>query len=443
MNNLNLRPLMMNNEAKEYPLWHPFSGQDRNYFNQLSFEKGEGIYLIDADGRKYIDGCSGLWNMSLGYKNEKIENYVKKQLDKLPYCSLFEHTNSTALLAANKILELLPQSISKLFFTCSGSESIELAIKVMREYWYLKNKKEKNIIIGFNNSYHGSYYGSMGISGILREETKGYNPMLPQMVFYDAPTDTKTEEENARAFECLEQFITEKHEHIAGIVMEPILASGGVKIIPMDYISKIGYMCKKYDIIITTDEVALGFYRTGKAFYFYNFTIEPDIVCMAKGINAGYLPLGAVAFSRKITDAYRDCRAPLVHGSTQGGNLLACAASIAALEEYKRLKAGENALAIGSFIKKGLQESLAEHKNVRGIRGEGLIIAIDMVKDRASCRYLEQKQYALLQQMLAKEGLLIYRSRIGLTLLPMLNTTVEEAGKIVEIISSVVRSFVF
>ncbi|GKX32159.1 adenosylmethionine--8-amino-7-oxononanoate transaminase [Vallitalea longa] len=443
MNNLNLRKIMEEKEINTYNIWHPFSNLQKNYFNQLVINEGEGIYVYDNNKKCYIDACSGLWNMSLGYNNTRINNYIKKQLDKLPFCSLFEHTNSTVVLAANKILDLLPRYMNKLMFTCSGSESNDLAIKCIREYWHILGQPNKNTIISFNKSYHGTYYGSMSISGITQRENKGYNPLLSQIVMKEVPSDLYSNEDNKVYMQKLVSYIEEYHHQIAGIIIEPILTSSGMEIVPCEYINEINELCQKYNILVATDEVALGFYRTGKAFYFYNTQLKPDLVCMAKGINAGYLPLGAVAFSDKVIEVYKNNKSFLSHGSTQAGNLLACSAVIGALEEYKEQNIQRNVENVSTYLLKQLKEKLVYHSNVKSVRGVGLLISIDLVNASDHDKTLEEVRIAHIQNVLAEEGLLVYRSMIGLLLFPILTITIEEADKITKIIENVFHNYIF
>jgi len=442
MNTLNLRTLMENNKEINYPIWHPFSGSTKNFFNQLVLNRGKGIYVYDNNGKEYIDACSGLWNVSLGYSNEKITDYIIKQLGLISYCSLFEHTNSMVVFAANKILGLLPDCFSKIQFTCSGSESIDLAIKVMREYWKLRGKISKNLIICFKKSYHGTYYGSMSVSGITRDETDRYAPFLENIVLQEVPDESMEQEEYEIYSVRLEKYIEENHQNIAGIIVEPILASAGVEIMPIEYLNRIYKCCKKFDVLITLDEVALGFYRTGKSFYFYNTDIIPDILCMAKGINSGYLPLGAVAFHKNIVDIYTKSNVILAHGSTQGGNVLACAATVGAIEEYERLNISENVIKEGKYLKSQLTEKLKYHKNISEIRGIGLLISIDLTDNKKQIP-VSQIKLDYIQKLLAREGLLLYRSLTGLTLLPMLNITRAEIDKLLNILEKFFRNYMF
>lgn len=444
MNTINLRLVNTENTNYNYPICHPYSTMDRNCFNLLNISEGNGIYLYDVHGKEYIDASSGLWNISLGYGNQLIINQINIQLNKLPFCSFFDYTNETAVIAAKKILSLLPDYMNKVIFTCSGSESIDLSVKLMRKYWNIKNKLNKNIIISLKDSYHGTYYASLSVSGLEQDVIRGFEPLLPNIYFTSAGICSRCEGEcNLQCMYEIENYIKLHKENIAGIIIEPILASKGVELLSSKYIDYVYNLCRDYDILLTIDEVATGFFRTGKSFYFMNFNIKPDIVCMAKGINSGYLPLGAVSIRKEIVKLFCDSNEMLIHGSTQGGNLLACAASIAAIDQYNDLDICKNVNLMGKYIVKELNKSLAYHKNVKEIRGVGLLIEIELVQYKGSNENLSPSQIMVFHKLLENKGLITYYSDLGITLLPMLHITIEEINKLLFILFEVFQHTIF
>lgn len=450
MNTLNTRVYVDADNNINYPLWHPFASINKNYNTSLNVVRGEGTYIYDADGKKYLDASSGLWNISLGYGNPKIIEGIKQQLDLLPFCSLFEHTNPTAIKAANKILEILPNFMKRIFFTCSGSESIELAIKIMRKYWDLIGKPSKKTVVSLKDSYHGTYYGSMCVSGIDQDYIKGFGPLLSDIALISGgicnKCSIKANNDEKCNLECIseiEEFFKKNEDHIAGMVIEPILASKGVLLLGSDFINNLQRLCLRYDILLAIDEVAVGFYRTGTGFYCENFNIKPDIICMGKGINSGYLPMGAVALNDKICDLFGTTNEVLIHGSTQTGNLLSCAASIATIDQYKELEISQNVEILGSYLKSQLKEILSFHKNVGEIRGKGFLIEIELLKDKYGTESLSSEKIYIIQQLLMRNGLIVYRSDLGLTLLPMLIIGQSEADKIIEVIEMIFKRTFF
>lgn len=442
MNALNLRTISENEGEIAYPIWHPYSNLSRNYFNQIILKRGEGVFVFDNDNRKYIDACSGLWNVSLGYGNKIINKYIQKQLELMPYCSLFEHSNATAIMAANLIVDFLPDCMKKIQFTCSGSESIELAIKTMREYWKLAGNENKEVIISFAKSYHGTYYGGISVSGITKDETKHFIPYVADTICFQVP-DSDTNKDEAKLYEkVLVDYIIENSDRIAGIIIEPILASAGMEVVDINFLERLYGICRQNKILIAADEVALGFYRTGKKFYFENLSFVPDIVCMAKGINSGYVPLGAVGFQEFIIEKYRKSNTFIAHGSTQAGNLLGCAAVIGTLEQYTNLSISSNVCEQGDYIKNSLLENLMNHPNIKSVRGVGLLLSIDL-KESMSESNMAQEKIAYIQELIAKKGVLVYRSLAGLTLMPMLNIKTEESFLIVDKIIKFFQNNIF
>lgn len=422
-----------------YPVWHPYMNINSGYQKLINISEGKGMYLYDINGKEFLDATSGLWNVSLGYSNHAITNSIAEQMYKLPYCSLFEYTNQTAILAAQKILSLFAPTYKKVFFTCSGSESIELAVKLMRKYWNLRKKDKKFTILTLNNSYHGTYYASLTASALEKDLLRGYGPMVPD--FYSLQTgiceECEAESCDHRCMSEIENYVQKNYESIAGIIIEPILASGGVKIPGGEFLESLCKLCSMYEIVITIDEVATGFFRTGTAFYFQQLKINPDLVCLSKGINSGYLPQGAVVIGESIADEFSNTSDILIHGSTQNGNLMSCAATIAAIDEYVKNNIEENVRVMGEYMKEQLFLRLSKHENVKGVRGVGLMLAIELMQRGNRRGEMLSRAIIELQQMLLQKGLIVYRLDVGLTLLPMLNIEKGQADYMIQTIFEV------
>lgn len=295
----------------------------------------------------------------MGYSNTWIKESINEQLEKLPYCSLFEHTNQTAIKAANKILDIAESHFQKVMFTCSGSECVELSIKLMRKYWKMKGASKKSQILTLEYSYHGTYYGGLTASNIESEFSNDYGPLVPD--FYSLSSKKENKDAKESSLECLDEaieYIKKSHEKIAGIIIEPILASNSVDVLQKEYIEGLCRACRQYNILIAVDEIATGFYRTGKVFYYRNFNIVPDLVCTSKGLNSGYLPVGAVLVSEYIIKTFEMSNDILIHGSTQDGNLLCCASIIAALEQYKELNISENVCKMSVYLMDAIKNAI-------------------------------------------------------------------------------------
>lgn len=425
-----------------YPHVHPLKPVS-NGFDSPNIVRGEGIYIQDIQGKVYIDGNSGLWNVSLGYSNSKIKEAIINQLDKIPYVNPIQHSNPTTIKFAELLLDVTPDNIVNVVYTCTGSESTELAIKIARKYNQLKSRLHKNKIATLDLSYHGTYYGSMSISGVDREISEEYGPILSGMLFLPTPLNRDSCLENKDSIEDQLSTIFEKEgDSIAAIIMEPILGSGGSIPLPIEYVQKIKEYCDQHDILLVIDEVATGFGRTGKMFGFEHYNIEPDVICLSKGINNGYLPLGATLICKKIYRAFTDQNATIEHLSTQNGNPLACAAGIASLQEINDEMLLNHVSKIGEYLRTEIHNTLHKHKNFSEVRGKGLMIGIELVKNTKTYECLNYQEISDLVNIFTQKGLIVYPflnqpRTTGIQLFPPFILTMEEAHEIVKIIKKV------
>lgn len=438
MNTINIRPLLENKVTYNYPVYHPYSYLGRNYSDFVNLVSGEGVYLYDVNGKSYLDASSGLWNVSLGYRNPKIESAIIEQMKRLPYCSIFDNTNSTLIKTANKILHILPRDYNKIFFTCSGSESIEVAMKIIRYFWYFQKRYRKNNIISFSRAYHGTNYGSMTISGLEHEydNIKAYAPLLGGSVIFDGANCPECTRQNCNA-ECLkplEVYLREHSTEAGGLIIEPVFASKGMIVPHPKFFERIQDFCITYELLLVVDEVATGFYRTGTAFCFEKYNLKPEMVCMSKGINNGYLPFGAVAFNHKISEILAQNREIFMHGSTQNGNLQACASCCAAIDQYLDLNIGMSVISLSEYIASEISKRLKDHPNFNGIRGHGFLFSLDLVDNPREKKKLNAASILEIQEKLKNAGLITYRSDYGISLIPMLIMNKKEIDDMLEVI---------
>lgn len=359
------------------------------------FVRGESIFVFDQTGKKYMDLCSGLWNMPFGYSNMHIEEKAVRQMKELPYTNLIQNQAEIQLSYAGRLCRYLGD-FKSILYTNSGSEAIEAAIKTCRKYQVIRGNEKCRSISAFTGSYHGTSYGAMSISGIDREFALDYHPMLPQINWITIPDDP---EDASQWIEILTEHFGKNSAHMAGVIAEPVMASGGIIKIPDPAIRKLRQLCDEEDKLLVMDEVAVGFGRIGLPFTFQGSGIIPDLVCMAKAINNGYLPLGALAFSDKAADTFGQANEGLEHFSTQGGNLVAIAAADAVLDlmrDYESYKVSDK----GNLMLHELKKNLAGvDVNVRGF---GLMAGIEFAKS-----VNEQKIQEILVK-LKKIGILVY-----------------------------------
>lgn len=347
--------------------------------NPIPVEKAEGIYFWDYDGTRYSDMSSQLVNMNLGFGNPAISQAIKDQVDKFCFVGPSYGAESRALLA-KKIIDLMPDTMGKVFFTNAGAESNENAVKIARMF------TGKNKIFSRYRSYHGSSFGAGNLTGEPRRYT--LEPGVPGFVKFFDPyvyreaIDFESEEAASRYYlaKLEEQIQYEGSDSIAAIVMETITGSNGILIPPKGYMPGVRALCDKYGILMICDEVMTGWCRTGKMFAFEHFDIKPDIVTFAKGVTCGYVPLGGVVVNKEIA-AYFDDHL-LSCGLTYSGHPLSCAAGVACVNYYEEADILNNVNKVGKVLGEKLEEMKENHPCVGDVRYIGLFSAIELVKSK-------------------------------------------------------------
>lgn len=362
--------------------WRPFNGA--NVESIFDIIKGNGIFLYDDSGRKFQDAYSGLWNVNFGYSDTEIKDAIKQQIDELPYSNPITLGNPKAAELAKILCEITHDDITKVLYTCSGSEAIDAAIKISRKYSRLIGREEQHYIAVISESYHGSYYGSMSASFYDEEEKQGYGPMLEGFIKLVLPftrhckTQEMTEEYKNQILHELEDKLEEYKDRLCAVIVEPILASGGVIPLFEEYLLTISSFCQENNILFVCDEVATGFGRTGSMFRFQKFSLKPDIITVSKGINNGYLPLGAVCIDRKIENAFLKENQILFHLSTQNANPICIAAALATIKKMQKNNTLETVNRNSEYFKKILNTELSDVSMIFEIRIYGLMVAIDL-----------------------------------------------------------------
>ena len=349
--------------------------------NPIPVEKAEGIYFYDFDGNRYTDMASQLVNLNLGYGNKDIADAIKEQVDKYCYIGPSYGSEPRAKLA-KMIVDLLPDTFGKVFFTNAGADANENAIKIARMYTGRKK------IFSRYRSYHGSSFGAGNLTG----EPRRYplEPGIPGFVkffdpyIYREPIEFKSEEEATKYYltKLREQIIYEGPDSVAAIVMETITGSNGIIIPPKGYLPGVRKICDEFGIVMICDEVMAGWCRTGKMFAFENFDVVPDLVTFAKGVTCGYVQLGGVAVSTKIAEYFDDHL--LSCGLTYSGHPLACAAGVACVEYYTKAHILDNVNEVGKVLADTLDSLKEKHPCVGDVRHIGLFSCVELVKDKAT-----------------------------------------------------------
>lgn len=336
---------------------------------QSAFVRAERMNVYDQNGKRYVDLCSGLWNMPLGYSNALIKDRITEQIEQLPFSNMLSGFSSVQEQYAKRLVDVMGD-FACVLYTCSGSESVEAAIKTCRKYQRLRNQSGRKKIGAFSLSYHGTSYGAMSVSGIDQPLTDDYAPLLPEICWCPVPSNYKNEQEWA---ESIDVFFVRYGEELAGFIVEPVFASGGVVPVPAAVLRYLQKRCRQYDALFVIDEVATGFGRTGTMFAYEQPGLSPDLVCLSKAINNGYLPLGALVYGWECARVFLEKQEGIEHFSTQGGNTAAVSAAIGMLEcmrDYASFKVAEK----GNYFLNLLKEGVGARTEVRGA---GLMIGVD------------------------------------------------------------------
>jgi taurine--2-oxoglutarate transaminase len=354
-----------------------FSWSKQKNTNPIAVKSAEGVYLYDYDGKRYIDFSSGLMNVNIGHADQRVTAAVVKQMQEVTYVTPSCVTKVRGDLG-KKLAEICPGDLNKAFFTLCGATSIENAIKLARLY------TGRHKILTRYQSYHGASYGAISASGDPRRLPADAQ-QAPNFVHFDLPYLYRWEygEENLlkETVASLERLITyEGPNNIAAILLEGESGSSGCLKYPVGYLKAARELCNKHGILLIMDEVMSGFGRTGKWFGFQHHDIVPDMICMAKGLTSGYLPLGCLMVSDKIAAKYDDVVLPL--GLTYSAHPVSCAAALEMLKIYEDDNLIENAAAMGKYMEAQVEKLRQKHKSIGDFRNTGLLGCIELVKDR-------------------------------------------------------------
>lgn len=411
-------------------LWHPFT-QMKEYANEevLLIERGEGNYLIDSEGRKYLDATASLWVNVHGHRKKEIDEALKVQIDKIAHTTLLGIASTPSIELAQKLVEIAPRDaagqkkLQHVFYSDNGSTAVEVALKIAFEYWQLKGRKTKQSFVSFLDAYHGDTLGAVSVGHIeLFHEI--YRPLLFKT--FQAPSP-----KNPDCLSRLENLFKEKSEEIAACIIEPLLqAAGGMIVQEKGFLKNLESLCRKYEVLLIADEVATGFGRTGKMFACEHEQVVPDLLCLAKGLTAGYLPLAATLTSSEIYQAflgeYAEFKA-FFHGHSYTGNALGCAVALANLEIFEK----EQVLQIIPDKIRTLQESLeklSSNFHVKEIRQCGLTAGIELLRDKQKGEAYPLEDRVPHQVVLAarRRGVVLRPLGPVLVLFPPLSISLEE-----------------
>lgn len=378
-------------EAKDKKyVWHPFTQMKDWQKEKITIiQKGDGVWLEDIHGRRYLDGVSSLWCNVHGHRVKEIDEAIQKQLKEIAHSTFLGLSNVPATLLAEELIRIAPTGLARVFYSDSGSEAVEIALKMAYQYWRQIGKPQKTKFVKLVNAYHGDTLGSVSVGGIdLFHQI--YRPLLfetfsaPSPYRYRWPTGSESNKVREESLSGLEKVLAEHHQEIAAFVLEPLMqGAAGMIDQPSGYISRARELTKKYNVLLIVDEVATGFGRTGTLFASQRENVAPDLMAVAKGLSGGYLPLAATLATEEIYKAflgeYEEFKT-FFHGHTFTANPLACGAAFASLELFRKHRILEKLKPKINFM----ERRLADFYNipiVGDIRQAGLMVGIELVKD--------------------------------------------------------------
>ena len=334
--------------------------------------RGHGAMLVDADGKEYIDGLAGLWNVVLGHGRRELADAAREQMETLAYASGYAgNSNPRAIELAERLAGLTYSNINRFFFTSGGAEANETAIKVARSYWKLRGKPGKTKVISREFGYHGTTLAAMSATGIAAYWPL-FEPRVPGFIHVAALSADALED----------AILREGADTVAMFLAEPVIGVGGVIVPPDDYFTRIREICDRHDVLFAADEVITGFGRTGKWFGLEHWGVAPDIMQFAKAITSGYFPFGGVGVSDPIARVLDEAPGPWMHAYTYSAHPVGCAVALRTLQVIEEENLVAEAARKGALLLGALQSRLGDHPHVGEIRGKGLMCAVEFVKDR-------------------------------------------------------------
>ncbi|MDP1596253.1 MAG: adenosylmethionine--8-amino-7-oxononanoate transaminase [Methylotenera sp.] len=365
-------------------VWHPCTQMKQHEsYPLIPIQRGDGVWLYDAEGKRYLDAVSSWWVNLFGHNNPRIKEAIKQQLDTLEHVMLAGFTHEPVVELSEKLGKLT--GLGHAFYASDGASATEIALKMSFHYWRNSGKSNKTKFISLQNSYHGETLGALGVTDVaIFKDT--YAPLLMQSAQMPSPDFRLSEAgESAETFalrcaEALEFYVSEHHHELAAFIIEPLVqCAAGMGMYPPAYLRRAREICTKYDVHLIADEIAVGFGRTGTMFACEQGEILPDFICLSKGITGGYLPLSAVLMTDKVYQAFYDdsTAKSFLHSHSYTGNPLACSAALATLAIFESDHSLHKNLEKSAFIVNQMQ--VLTHLPVKYLRHQGMIFAFDVV----------------------------------------------------------------
>lgn len=431
-------------------VWHAFTQMAE--YEPFVIERAEGCTLIDIDGHRYLDGVSSLWCNVHGHRHPRIDAAVRAQLDRVAHVTSLGQSNPTTIRLAKKLVELAPAGLEHVFFSDSGATAVEVALKLAFQYWRQCEtpQPQRTKYLALGAAYHGDTLGSVSVGGVARFHAM-FEPLLfdvirvPMPDLYRLPSGVSREGASEFYLAQLASALAEHGNQLAAIVIEPLMqCAAGMVAHPPGYLRGVRELTRKHGVLMIADEVAVGMGRTGKMFACEHEQVVPDLLCLAKGLTGGYLPVAATLATTEIWNAflgrYEDSRA-FFHGHTYGGNPLGCAAALATLEVFEEERTLENLKPKIARLAEHLTR-ISRHKHVGDVRQLGLIAGIELVKDKEtkeSFPWEEKRGLAICNHALSV-GVWLRPLGSVLVIMPPLVISLEELDQICEAVEASIEA---
>lgn len=431
-------------------IWHPMAHPAEMQANPPTIvAEGEGVRIRDIDGHEVVDAVGGLWNVNLGYSCSTVKEAISAQLNRLPYYSTFRGTSNDAVIELSEDLRRFfePDGLSRAFYTSGGSDSVESALRLARQYHKVRGEPGRVKYLSLKKGYHGTHTGGASVNGNANFRTM-YEPLLPGCYHIPAPytyrnpfNETDPERLAQLCLAALEDEIAfQGAGTIAAMIMEPILGAGGVIPPHKSFMPGVREICSKNGILLIADEVITAFGRTGSWSGSRHWGVQPDLMCTAKAITNGYFPFGAVMISDHVAEVFEKDetgKAAIGHGYTYSGHPVGAAAAIACLAETERLNVKDNAAARGTELFLGLKALHDEFDIIGDVRGgHGLMCALELVSDRSTKAPVDKGTIGKIQEVAYQDGTMIRISGPNIILSPPLVLTSDDVKTILRSIKA-------
>ncbi len=374
-------------------LWHPCTQmKDHEAWPPIAIKRGEGVWLEDHNGKRYLDAISSWWVNLFGHANPRINQAITDQLGTLEQVMLSGFTHEPVVRLSERLVALSPKKLQRCFYADNGSCAVEIAMKMSFHYWLNKGKPNKKRFVNLANGYHGETLGALSVCDVPLYK-KTYGPLLLDVITAPSPdcyhreAGQSWEDYSRQQFTKMEAILSEQHDEICAVIVEPLVQGAGfMRMYHPIYLTLLREACDQYNVHLIADEIATGFGRTGTMFACEQASISPDIMCLSKGITGGYLPLSTVLTSEDIYQAFYDDYTELtgfLHSHSYTGNPLACQAAHATLDIFEQDNVIENNKTLAELMRT-TTASFEDHPNISEVRQTGMILAIEMVKNKPS-----------------------------------------------------------